>query len=703
MTVRLESRGDVAVLWIDNPPVNAISADVRAGIVEGLTRAADDAAIRGVVIACAGRTFMAGADIAEFGKPPKPPLLPEVVRALDGFSKPLVAAIHGTALGGGFELALACHARVAVADARIGLPEVKLGLLPGAGGTQRLPRLIGAERALEMILSGDPVPATEAHAAGAIDRIVDEDLIAGALAFLRERLASASAPRRARDLEIDRSALPRDFFESARQRVRGEKRKLPALERIVDAVEAATTLPFDAGMAKERELFEACLASRESRALRHVFFAERQVGRIPGLDAAVRPRPVRKVAVIGAGTMGGGIAMSFANVGLPVTVLEASREALDRGLGVVRRHYEASAAKGRLTGGQVEDRMKLMTPTLAYEDLGDADLIVEAVFETLDIKQQVFSRLGQVARSGAILASNTSYLPIDAIARVTSRPADVLGMHFFSPAHVMRLLEVVRGTATAPDVLLTALEVAKRIRKIGVVAASSFGFIGNRMLAAYAQHAQLLVLEGATPQQVDRALVEFGMSMGPFQVADLAGLDVGYRSRKDRDPATYDARATRVADRLVEMGRLGQKTNAGWYDYIAGERTPHASARVGELIESVAGEEGIARRTMQSAEIVERCLLPMVNVGCEILAEGVAYRASDIDIVYINGYGFPAWRGGPMFWAEQEFGLARALAQLHTIAARVGERWVKPSAYLTRLVTENRGFDTGQPPDRFAS
>ncbi|MGQ0835861.1 MAG: 3-hydroxyacyl-CoA dehydrogenase NAD-binding domain-containing protein [Gammaproteobacteria bacterium] len=688
---RFEPRENIAILWIDNPPVNAISVGVRSALIEMLGQAARDPAIEGAVIACAGRTFMAGADITEFGSPPKSPMLPEVLRALDAFEKPLVAAIHGTALGGGFEVALGCHYRVAVASAQVGLPEVKLGILPGAGGTQRLPRLIGVERALEAIASGDPIPAPAAHAAGAIDRIVEGDLLEGAMAFLRERLRSGEPHRRVRDRAVDLESVGPEFFASARKRVAKEKRNLFAPQRIVDAVEAAVTLPFEAGLARERELIEACFANPQSRALRHVFFAERQVAKIPGLAADAKPREIRKVAVIGAGTMGGGIAMSFANAGIPVTVLEATREALDRGLGVVRRSYEASAAKGRLTSEDVARRTGLLRPTLSYEDLGDADLIIEAVFETLDIKRQVFGRLDQVAKRGAVLATNTSYLSIDAIAAATSRPGDVVGMHFFSPANVMRLLEIVRGAATAPDALLTALDVAKRIRKIGVVAGNCFGFIGNRMLAAYAQQAQLLVLEGATPEHVDRALHDFGMPMGLFQVGDLAGLDVGYRSRKDRDPSTYDVRATRVADRLVEMGRLGQKANAGYYDY-AGDRTPRPSALVARLIEEVAHEQGIRRRTVGADEIVERCFLPMVNVGCEILEEGIAYRASDIDIVYLNGYGFPAYRGGPMFWAEHEVGLATALERIRAIGAGAGERWVKPSPLLERLVAEGRGF-----------
>jgi 3-hydroxyacyl-CoA dehydrogenase len=694
---RFEARGDVGIIWIDNPPVNAISVHVRKALLDGLEQAARDPAIKGVVLACAGRTFMAGADITEFGAPPKEPMLPDVVRAFDRFEKPVVAAIHGTAFGGGFEVALGCHYRVAAPTAQVGLPEVKLGILPGAGGTQRLPRVVGVEKALDVIVSGEPVPAPAAADAGAIDRIVGGDLTEGAIAFLRERIAAGGPHPRISQRSIDPKSIPAGFFDAARKRLAKEKRNLFAPQRIVDAVEAAATLPFEQGLARERELIMACFGNSQAKALQHVFFAERQVVRIPGLDGDVKPREVRKVAIIGAGTMGGGIAMSFANAGIPAIVLEMSQEALDRGLGVVRRNYEASAAKGRISKDDVEKRMGLLSPTLAYEDLGDADLVIEAVFETLEIKKQVFGKLDAVAKPGAVLASNTSYLSIDTIAASTSRPRDVLGMHFFSPANVMRLLEVVRGKATAPDALLTALDVAKRIRKVGVVAGNCHGFIGNRMLGAYAQQGQLLVLEGATPEQVDRALYQFGMPMGVFQMADLAGLDVGYRSRKDLDPSAYDGRATRVADLLVEMGRNGQKTNAGYYDYAAGDRTPKPSPLVADLIEKTARELGIERRTIDDAEIVERCFLPMMNVGCDILEEGIAYRASDIDIVYINGYGFPPYRGGPMFWAEHEVGLAKSLEKIRAIGRHVGERWVRPSPLLERLVAEKRGFASLTP------
>jgi 3-hydroxyacyl-CoA dehydrogenase len=690
MSGRFEARGDVGILWVDNPPVNAISHAVRVALLEGLKQAGADSAIQAVVIACTGRTFMAGADITEFSGPPKAPGLPEVIDALDAFSKPVVAALHGTAFGGGFEVALACDHRVALTSAQVGLPEVKLGLLPGAGGTQRLPRLIGLEPALQAMLSGDPLPAAEAHRLGAIDELVEGDLTEAAVAFAREK--SGSPRRRVRDRTLAPDTVPAGFFEAARQRTAKEKRNLFSPQRIVDAVEAAVTLPFDAGLQRERELFLECARNSQARALQHVFFAERQVTRIPGLPAGVKPRPIQSVAIIGAGTMGGGIAMNFANAGIPVTLLEVNQEGLERGLGVIRKNYEATAAKGRMTAEQVETRMGLLKPTLSYDALADADLLIEAVFETLEVKKKVFETLDRVAKKGAILATNTSYLSIDTIAGYTSRPADVLGMHFFSPANVMKLLEVVRGAQTAPDVLATALDVARRIKKVGVVAGNCHGFIGNRMLEGYGREGSLLVLEGATPQQVDQALVKFGMPMGVLQMGDLAGLDIGYKSRKDRVPGTFEVKAGAVADKLVELGRLGQKTQAGYYDYAPGQRTPLPSDIVAKVIEETAAAYGIQRREVSEQEIVERCFLAMVNIGCEVLREGMAYRASDIDIVYIYGYGFPAWRGGPMFWAEHELGLPQALEKIREYGRKHGTRWWTPSPLLERRVAEGKGF-----------
>ena len=690
--LRFEKRGAVGIFWINNPPVNAISVGVRTAIIDGVAKIAQDPDVKIGVLACEGRTFMAGADITEFGKPPLSPGLHDAIRAVENSSKPIVAAIHGTAFGGGLEVALACHYRAAVPSAKVGLPEVKLGLLPGAGGTQRLPRLIGIEAALAMIVSGDPVPAAQAAKAGVIDKLIDGDLIEGTLAYAAS-LAGENAPlRKVRDINIDSAKLPAGFFDEARKRVAKEKKNLFAPQRIVDALEAAATLPFEKGMARERELFMQCAANSQSKALQHVFFAERKAANVPNLDKSVTKRDVNSVAILGAGTMGGGIAMNFLNAGIPVTLLEMNQEALDRGIGVIRKNYDNTASKGKLTQEQVQQRMGLLKPTLSYSDLSEADLIIEAVFETMAIKKDVFGKLDKVAKKGAILASNTSYLSIDEIAAATTRPGDVVGMHFFSPANVMRLLEIVRGAKTAQDVLVTVVDVAKRINKVGVVCGNRDGFIGNRMLGGYAYQASLMVLEGAAPEQVDAALRNFGMPMGVLQMGDLAGLDVGYKSRKDRDPKSFDGRVTRSADLLVEMGRMGQKTQAGYYDYAPGDRTPRPSPVVADIIEKVSKEYGIVRRKFTDEEIVERCFLALMNVGCEVLSEGVAYRSSDIDIVYLYGYGFPAYRGGPMFWAENEVGLKTALEKLKKYSAETGGQWLKVSPLLEQLVAQGKGF-----------
>ena len=692
MQGRFEKRGNVGIIWINNPPVNAISVGVRAAIIDGVARLAQDAEIKIGILACEGRTFMAGADITEFGKPPLSPGLHEAIHAVEGSVKPIVAAIHGTAFGGGLEVALGCHYRVAVPGAKIGLPEVKLGLLPGAGGTQRLPRLIGIEAALGIIVSGDPVPATQAAKSGVIDKIIEGDLLEGAMDYARG-LAERKAPlRKVRELDVDAGKVPPGFFEEARKRIAKEKKNLFAPQRIVDALEAAATLPFDKGMARERELFLQCAQNSQAKALQHVFFAERKAANVPNLDKNVTKRDIKSVAIIGAGTMGGGIAMNFLNVGVPVTLLEMQQEALDRGVGVIRKNYENTASKGKLTMEQVEQRMGLLKPTLSYDDLREADLVIEAVFETMAIKKDVFAKLDKAVKQGAILASNTSYLSIDEIAASTSRPGDVVGMHFFSPANVMRLLEIVRGAKTAQDVLLTIVDLAKRINKVGVVCGNRDGFIGNRMLGGYAYQASLMVLEGAMPEQVDAALRNFGMPMGVLQMSDLAGLDVGYKSRKDRDPASFDGRVSRSADLLVEMGRMGQKTQGGYYDYAPGDRTPRPSPVVAEIIERVSQEYGIARRKFTDEEIVERCFLALMNVGCDVLSEGVAYRSSDIDIVYLYGYGYPAYRGGPMFWAENAVGLKTALEKLKKYSAATGGKWLKVSPLLERLVAEGKGF-----------
>jgi 3-hydroxyacyl-CoA dehydrogenase len=692
MQGRFEKRGEVGIIWVNNPPVNAISVGVRTAIIDGVAKLAQDAEITVGVLACEGRTFMAGADITEFGKPPLAPGLHEALRSLENSAKPIVAAIFGTALGGGLEVALACHYRVAVATAKVGLPEVKLGILPGAGGTQRLPRLIGIEAALDMIISGEPIGAGQAAKAGVIDKLIDGELLEGAVRYARDLAGQKAPPRKIRDINIDSAKLPAGFFDAARKRIAREKRNLFSPQRIVDALEAAATLPFDQGMARERELAIQCMQNSQAKALQHVFFAERKAANVPNLDKSVTKRDIKSVAIIGAGTMGGGIAMNFLNVGIPVTVLEMQQDALDRGVGVIRKNYENTASKGKLTLEQVQQRMAMLKPTLAYADVGDADLVIEAVFETMAIKKDVFGKLDKAAKKGAILATNTSYLSIDEIAAATARPSDVVGTHFFSPANVMRLLEIVRGAKTAQDVLLTVIDAAKRINKVGVVCGNRDGFIGNRMLGGYAYQASLMVLEGAMPEQVDAALRNFGMPMGVLQMSDLAGLDVGYKSRKDRDPATFDGRVTRAADLLVEMGRLGQKTQAGYYDYAPGDRTPRPSPVVAEIIEKVSKEYGIVRRKFSDEEIVERCFLALMNVGCEVLREGVAYRSSDIDVVYLYGYGFPAYRGGPMFWAEHEVGLKNALEKLKKYSAQTAGKWLQVSPLLEQLVAEGKGF-----------
>jgi 3-hydroxyacyl-CoA dehydrogenase len=692
MQGRFEKRGEIGIIWINNPPVNAISIGVRKAIIEGIENLARDPEIKVGILACEGRTFMAGADITEFGKPPLSPTLLDVVKALENSAKPIVAALHGTALGGGLEVALACHYRVATAKAQVGLPEVKLGILPGAGGTQRLPRLIGVEAALAIIVAGDPIPAAQAAEAGVIDKIIDGDLNEGAVAYALELAARHAPARKIRDIRIDAGKLPDGYFDQARARLAKERKNLFAPQRIVDALEAAATLPFDQGIARERELFMQCQQNSQAKALQHVFFAERKASAIPNLDKSVTLRSIKTVAIIGAGTMGGGIAMNFLNVGIPVTLLEVKQDALDRGVSVIRKNYENTASKGRMSSAQVEQRMGLLRPTLSYSDVAHADLIIEAVFETMAIKKEVFAQLDRTAKPGAILASNTSYLSVDEIADSTSRPGDVVGMHFFSPANVMRLLEIVRGAKTAPDVLATVVDLAKRIKKVSVVCANRDGFIGNRMLGGYSYQASLMVLEGAMPEQIDAALRNFGMPMGVLQMGDLAGLDVGYKSRKDRDPSSFDGRVTRAADLLVEMGRLGQKTQAGFYDYAPGDRTPRPSPVVAKIIEKVSQEYGIDRRQISDEEIVERCFLALMNVGCEVLREGVAYRASDIDIVYLYGYGFPAYRGGPMFWAENTVGLKSALEKLKKYSAQTGGKWLKVSPLLEQLVAEGKGF-----------
>jgi 3-hydroxyacyl-CoA dehydrogenase len=640
--ISTRKHGDVLIVLSNNPPVNALSTAVRQGLVDAIAEAESDEGVKAVVIACEGQTFFAGADITEFGKPPQQPWLPAVVDIIENCSKPVVAAIHGTALGGGLEVALACHYRVADKSAKLGTPEVKLGLLPGAGGTQRLPRAAGVRKALEMTATGNPIGAKEAFDCGLVDRLAEGDLLSHAVAFAEEvrdvRPLPKSSERQDRIAEADPEVFDAFAKENAK-RFRGFEAPLKNIE----AVRAATQKPYAEGVIEERKLFMELMTGEQSAAQRYFFFAERKANKIEGLPEGTEPRPIRKVGVIGAGTMGGGISMNFLSAGIPVTIVEMGQEALDRGTGIMRKNYEASAAKGKLTSDQVEKAMGYLQPTLDFAALADCDLIIEAVYENMDVKKEVFGRLDKIAKPGAILASNTSYLNIDEIAASISRPQDVVGMHFFSPANIMKLLEVVRGARTAADVLLTAMQLGKRIRKVPVVAGVCHGFIGNRMLMPRQIEATKLLLEGATPEQVDRVHVEFGIPMGPFQMADLAGVDIGWH----RDPN----RIENVRDALCAIDRWGQKKGAGFYDYDE-KRRPSPSPVVQQIIEDFAKKQGVKRRQISDEEIVERTLYTMVNEGAKILEERIAQRASDIDVVWVYGYGWPVYRGGPMFWAD---------------------------------------------------
>lgn len=641
VSVTTQKDGDVAVIIANNPPVNALSWHVRQGLADHFAAALADDGVHAIVLRCDGATFFAGADISEFGKPPRGPDFNAVLGSIEAASKPVVAAIHGTALGGGLETALVCHYRVAVPSAKLGVPEVKLGLLPGAGGTQRLPRVVGIEAAAAMTSTGDPIPATKAKELGLVDELAGEDsLVQDAIAFARAKIADGPRPTRERAVFGDVGAIEQLKAANAK-RWRGFEAPYANLA----CVEAATRLPFDEGLAFEREQFMKLMFGSQSAAQRHIFFAERQAAKIDGLPKDTQLRDIKKVGVIGAGTMGGGISMNFLQKGIPVTIVEMAQDALDRGLGVIRKNYDASAAKGRFKPEQVDQMMGLLTPTLGLEALADCDLIIEAVYENMDVKKDIFGKLDKIAKPGAILASNTSYLDIDEIATATSRPGDVLGMHFFSPANVMKLLEVVRGEKTAPDALATAMAIGKKIGKVAVVAGVCDGFIGNRMLKPRQVEAMKLLMEGATPAQVDKVHVEFGMPMGPFQMSDLAGVDIGWH----RDPNRIES----IRDALAAEGRWGQKKQAGFYDYDE-KRNPSESPRVAEIIEEFRGKEGVEKREITDQEIIERTLYPMVNEGALILSEGKAQRASDIDVVWIYGYGWPVYRGGPMFWAGLE-------------------------------------------------
>ena len=692
-TVTITNHGPVAVLHMDRPPVNSLGYDLRAGIADALDVANANPAVRAIVLTGTARAFSAGADVTEFGtaKGGKEPNLRVIIAMLEDNPKPVIGAIAGQCLGGGLELALGCHFRVALPDAQLGLPEVKIGLLPGAGGTQRLPRLIGLEAALNMIVGGAPVAAVKFAGTPLIDKVIDGDLVAGAIAFAEEVIAKKLPAVRARDRKV-KDPQGEAFLQFARNTVGAMSKNFPAPMLCLEAVAASYGKTFEQGIAAERDGFLSLMASPESRALRHVFMAERAAAKILGLPADTVLRSIKAVGVIGAGTMGGGITMNFLNAGIPVTLLEMKQEALDKGLATIRRNYENSMKKGKLKPEQVEQRMALVTGTLSYDAFKDADLVIEAVFENMDVKKTVFETLDAVCKPGAILASNTSYLNLDTIASFTKRPADVIGLHFFSPANVMRLLEVVRGAKTAPDVLATSMAVAKTIKKIAIVSGVCDGFIGNRMLARYGAAAAGLISAGALPQQIDGALQKFGMAMGPFRMGDLAGLDIGWATRKRKAAEAGVEMKPNVADKLCEVGRYGQKTGSGWYRYEAGKRDPIPDALTEQLITEYRAANNITARKISDDEVVQRCIFALVNEGARILDEGIAARASDIDIAYLNGYGFPLHRGGPMLYADLT-GLPNVVRALRRFAAEPGAdaSW-QPAPYLVKLAEDGKTF-----------
>jgi len=694
--VSLTRDGEIAIITVNNPPVNALSPGVPEGIAESIAEAAKDESIKGVILIGGGRTFIAGADIKEFGKVTsgekgRGSLLP-LLLAIEDCPKPTVAAIHGTAFGGGLEVAMAFHYRVAAPAALVGQPEVKLGIIPGAAGTQRLPRLAGIAKAVEMCAFGEPVKASEALKSGIVDQIVEGDLLAGAVTFVRELIAKGEAPRKVRErndkLGDAQSNAP--IFESARAQAKKTRRGMTAALAAIDAVEASTTMSFDEGCQRETELFRECLFSDQSKAMIHVFFGEREVAKIPGLPKETKTLDIRKAAVIGAGTMGGGITMNYVNAGIPVLLKETSQEFLDRGLATIKKNYSNSVKKGRFSQEVMDQRMALITPTLTYDGFEEADIVTEAAFEGMALKKQIFGELDKICKPDAVLASNTSTLDIDEIASATSRPEWVMGHHYFSPANVMRLLEMVRGKATSDVVIATSMALSKRLKKVGALVGNCRGFVGNRMLAPYGREAQFLVEEGALPQDVDGALYAFGLAMGPLAMGDLAGLDVGWRIRKEyKHLETPGIRQPLLADRLCEMGRYGQKTGAGWYSYDE-NRNRIPDPVVEKLIEEAAKEAGIERRKITPEEIIERTQYALINEGARILEEGIALRAVDIDIIYLNGYGYPAWRGGPM-WYANTVGLQKVYDRVCEFQEQHGELW-EPAPLLKQLAEAGKSF-----------
>jgi 3-hydroxyacyl-CoA dehydrogenase len=686
------SQRAVAVITLKNPPVNALSLGLRAAIADGVERATSDESIRAVVIIGSGNAFCGGADVGEFGLPAMSasPSLADLFGLIENSPKPVVAAINGLALGGGLELAMACHYRVAAATASLGLPEVKLGLIPGAGGTQRLPRLVGVERALNMMVSGNPVSARDLAATELLDSTSEGDVLAAAVAFAERVIADKLPLKKARDIKID-FPNAEAFLDFARGAVAPLAKNYPAPLKCIEAIEAAVVKPFDEGMKTEESLFIGLMNSPESKALRHAFFAMRAAAKIPDVPITTPLRPIKSVAVIGAGTMGGGIAMNFVNAGIPVTVLETTQAALDKGVGTVKKNYENTLKKGRLTQDEFDKRMKQITGTLSYDDIKGADLIIEAVFEDMQVKKQVFEKLDQVAKSGAILASNTSTLDLNKIAEFTRRPQDVIGLHFFSPANVSKLLEIVRGAKSAKDVVATSMAVSKQIKKVGVISGVCDGFIGNRMMNGYFRQMELLLDVGALPQQIDKALEKFGFAMGPFRVSDLAGNDVLWYIRKRLYLEHPDRVFSKTPDRICELGRFGQKTGAGWYDYKPGDRAAIPSELVNKIVLEESAKLGIARRKITDEEIVQRALYSLINEGARILEEGIALRASDIDVVYLTGYGFPDFRGGPLFHADT-VGLPNILRTMREFAKGYQPDAWTPAPLLEKLASEGKTF-----------
>jgi len=697
-------RDGIAVISMNNPPVNGLGSVLRPAIMDGIKKAGADAAVKALVIIGSAKAFSGGADIREFNTPKMnvPPSLPEINDAQDALGKPMIGAIGGFALGGGLELALGCHYRVALPKSQLGLPEVKLGILPGSGGTQRLPRVVGAAEAIRMMTSGNSIPAEKAVSLGLVDEIVQGDLLEGALAYAKKLVAAGKGPRRIRDMKVKVEGEPKAFFDKTRAEVGKASRGYPAPLEIVACVEAAATKPFDEGRAEERRRFQSLVEGIESKALRHMFFAERQTTKIPDVPEDTPVRPIKTAAVIGAGTMGGGISMSFANAGIPVTIIETQQEALDRGMATIKRNYASTVSKGRLAQADMDKRLALLTPSLKLEDAKGADIVIEAVFERMDVKQDLFRKLDAIAKPGAIIATNTSTLDVDAIAAATKRPRDVIGTHFFSPANVMRLLEVVRGKETAKDVLATTMKLGKTIGKLPVVSGVCDGFIGNRMIEKYGQQSLFLLDEGASPAQVDAAAKTWGLAMGPFTMGDMAGLDIGWEIRKRRYKERPNFVYSKVGDRICEAGRYGQKTGKGWYKYETGgganARTPIPDPAADAIIEAYRKEIGVKPRKISDAEIVERLIYALVNEAAYILEEGIALRASDIDMVYLTGYGFPAYRGGPMFYASS-VGLDKVVAAIKGFQnGYQGAVW-KLAPLLERLAAERKTFsdyDTGK-------